>query len=88
MHINSICSKGIGKIRDINIFRDNEEIMQGNKTNDIIESLLSNYREEEQIMRGASDFVFESVEILDYKLHKIKLKRKKIIHKISQMDKK
>ena len=28
-------------------------------------------------MRGASDFVFESVEILDYKLHKIKLKRRR-----------
>ena len=77
MHINSICSKGIGKIRNVNIFRDNEEIMQGNKTNDIIESLLSNYCEEEQIMRGASDFVFESAELLDSKLHKIKLKRRR-----------
>ena len=26
-------------------------------------------------MRGASDFKFESVELLEYKLHKIKLKR-------------
>ena len=53
--------------------------MQGNETNDIIanlfESLLNNYHEEEQIMRGASDFVFESVEVLDYELHRIKLKR-------------
>ena len=77
MHINSICSKGIGKIRNVNIFRDNEEIMQRNKTNDIIESLLSNYCEEEQIVRGASDFVFESAELLDSKLHKIKLKRRR-----------
>ena len=28
-------------------------------------------------MRGRSDFRFESVEIIDYKLHKINLKREK-----------
>ena len=53
--------------------------MLGYETDDIIinffESFLNNYQKEEQIMRGASDFVFESVELLDYKLHKIKLQR-------------
>ena len=28
-------------------------------------------------MRGGSDFIFESVELIDYKLHKISLKREK-----------
>ena len=28
-------------------------------------------------MRGGSDFMFESVELIDYKLHKISLKRGK-----------
>ena len=28
-------------------------------------------------MRGGSDFMFESVELIDYKLHRINLKRRK-----------
>ena len=55
--------------------------MCGNETDDIInelfESFLDNYQKEEQIMRGASDFIFESVELIDYHLHKISLKRGK-----------
>ena len=39
-------------------------------------------------MRGRSDFRFESVEIIDYKLHKINLKREKIMYRISLMVKK
>ena len=35
---------------------------------------LKKYQEEEQIIRG-SDFVFESVELMDYKLHRARLKR-------------
>ena len=49
VHVIFICSKGTG-------------------ANDIIvnlfESVLNNYHEEEPIMRGASDFLFESVETL------------------------
>ena len=79
VHVIFICSKGTGEIRNINIFSDEEDTIQGNEANDIIvnlfESVLNNYHEEEPIMRGASDFLFESVEILNYKLHKIKLKR-------------
>ena len=40
-------------------------------------SFLDNYQKEEQIMRGGSNFVFESVELLNYNLHKISLKRGK-----------
>ena len=53
--------------------------------NNLFKSLKNNYQTEEQIMREGSDFKFESVDRLDYKLHKIKLRRggSWIIHKIS-----
>ena len=67
MHVNFISSKDTGEACTINILSDNEEIMLGYETDDIIinffESFLNNYQKEEQIMRGASDFVFESVEL-------------------------
>ena len=67
MHVNFISSKDTGEARTINILSDNEEIMLGYETDDIIinffESFLNNYQKEEQIMRGASDFVFETVEL-------------------------
>ena len=67
MHVNFMSSKDTGEARTINILSDNEEIMLGYETDDIIinffESFLNNYQKEEQIMRGASDFVFESVEL-------------------------
>ena len=76
MHINFISYNDTGETRTINIMSDNEEIMRGNKTDDIItnllKSFLNNYQNDEQIMPGASD---ESVELLEYKIHKIKLKR-------------
>ena len=34
-------------------------------------------KKKEQILRGGSDFVFASIELLDYHLHKINLKREK-----------
>ena len=47
------------------------------ETNNIIKELfksfLNNYQKEEQIIRG-SDFVFESVELMDYKLHRVRLR--------------
>ena len=55
-------------------------IMMGNKTNNIIKELfkifLDNYQKEMQIMDG-SYFMDESVELLDYHLHKISLKKGK-----------
>ena len=78
MYMNFISSKGTGETRTAYLWSDNEEIRLGNKTDDIInklfESLLDNYQKEEQ-MRGGSDFKFESVELLQYNLHKTKLKR-------------
>ena len=53
----------------------------GNETDDIIEELfksfLNNYQEEEIVLRNGSDFVFESVDLLSYSVHKISLKRGK-----------
>ena len=52
--------------------------MQGKNTNDIIieifDSFLYNYQKELKNNKG-SDFVFESVDLLDYKLHRVRLKR-------------
>ena len=60
---------------------DNEEIRLGNETNDIInglfESFLSNYQNEEKILRNGSSFVLEYVELLAYHDHKTNLKRGK-----------
>ena len=35
---------------------------------------LHNYQEELKIIKG-SDFVFETVELMDYKLHRVRLRR-------------
>ena len=55
-----------------------KKIMWAYETKDIINnlfiSLKNNYQKEEQIMREGSFFKFESVDRLDYKLHKIKLR--------------
>ena len=52
--------------------------MQGIDTNYIINeifgSLLHDYQEKLKTIKG-SDFVFESVDRLDYKLHRVRLKR-------------
>ena len=54
---------------------NNTEIMMGNETHEIIEELfgppLQKYHEElEEKMRG-SEFVFDSVDLLHYNLHKV-----------------
>ena len=60
---------------------DNEEIKSGNETINIInrflKSFLSNYQNEEKILRQGNDFVFESVDALSYHIHKLNLKRGK-----------
>ena len=61
------------------MWSDNEEIRSGNETNDIIKrllkSFLTNYQNEEKILRNGSNFVFESVDLLSYHIHKISLRR-------------
>ena len=81
MHVNFVSSKDTGETCTIYVWSDNEEIRLVNETDDIIKELfksfLNNYQKEEQIMRRESDFIFESVQLLDNHLHKICLKRGK-----------
>ena len=53
-------------------------IMQGEDTNtsirEFFKSFLHNYEQELKIIKG-SNFVFESVDLLDYKFHRVSLNR-------------
>ena len=78
MHVNFISSKNTGETRTIYVWGDNISIMWGSDTDDFIielfRSFLHNYQEELKKIKG-SDFNFESVELMDYKLHRVRLKR-------------
>ena len=78
MHINSISSKVNGQTHTIYVGSDNINITQGSDTDDIIRELftsfLRNYEWELTIIKG-SNFVFESFELMDYKLQRKRLRR-------------
>ena len=79
MQINFASSNDTGKIRTVFVWSDYEEIRLGNETDDIIKrlinSFLTNYQKEEIILRNGSNFVFESVDLLSYHIHKTSLRR-------------
>ena len=78
MDVNFVSSNDTGEIRTIFVWSDNEEIRLGNETDDIIKRLINsflNYQKEEIILRNGSNFVFESVDLLSYHIHKTSLKR-------------
>ena len=81
MHVNFVSSNDTGETRTIFVWSDNEEIRLGNETDDIIKGLLNsflnNYQKEEIVLRNGSNFVFESVDLLSYHIHKTSLKRGK-----------
>ena len=81
MHANFISSKDTGETRTIYVWSDNQEIKLGNETNDIIKELFkffkNNYQKEDTTLRKESNFVFESVDLLSYSVHKISLKKGK-----------
>ena len=81
MGVNFMCITDKGNTRTFYVKSDNEDIRLGNDTSDIIneliESFLSYYRMEEQILGGGSNYVFDSVDILGIHFHDIKLKRGK-----------
>ena len=81
MHVNFISSNNTGETLTIFVWSDDEEIMLGNETDDINKGLihyfLNNYQKEETILRNGSNFVFESVDLLSYHIHKTNLKRGK-----------
>ena len=79
MHINFISSRDTGETRIYYVWSDNVSIMmQGENINGIIRknfnSFLHNYQQELKMIKG-SDFVFESVDLLDYKPHRVCLNR-------------
>ena len=78
MHVNFISSRDTGETRIYYVWSDNVSIMQGENTNAIIRkifnSFLHNYQQELKMIKG-SDFVFESVDLLNYKLHRVRLRR-------------
>ena len=78
MRVNFISSKDTGETRTIYGWSDNVSIMRGSGKDDIIgklfRSFLHNYQEELKIIKG-SDFVFENVELMDHKLHRVRLRR-------------
>ena len=79
MHVNFVSSNDTGKIRTIFVGSDNEEITLGNETDDIIKGLinsfLNKYQNEKIILRNGSNFVFESIGLLSYHIHKTILRR-------------
>ena len=78
MHVNFISSRDTGEIRTYYVWSDNVSIMQGENTNYIIRknfnSFLHNCQQELKFVKG-SNFVFESVDLMNYKLHRVRLKR-------------
>ena len=81
MGVNFISSNDTREIRTFYVNSDNEETRSGSETVEIInklfEAFLNNYQKEEIILRNESYFVFESLEILYYHIHKTNLKRGK-----------
>ena len=70
MHVNFISSRDTGEIHTYYVWSGNVIIVQGQNTNDIREifnSFLHNYQQELKIVKG-SDYVFESLDLMDYKL--------------------
>ena len=77
MEINFISPKGSNETHTMHTTSGNIEIMIGNETDEmteeLFESLLQKYQQGlEKLMKG-SEFVFDSIDLLYYKLHKISL---------------
>ena len=78
MHVNFISSRDTGETHIFYVWSDNVSIMQGEDTNAIIREIfkpfLHNCQQELKLIKR-SDFVFESVDLLDHKLHRVRLRR-------------
>ena len=79
MYVNFVSSNDTGEIRTAFVWSDNEEFRLGNEADDnikrLINSFLNNYQKDELILINRSNFVFESVGLLSYHIHKTSLKR-------------
>ena len=78
MHVNFISSRDTGETRIYYVWSNSVSIMQGENTNaifrEIFRAFLHNHQQELKIING-NDFVFESADLLDYKLHRVRLNR-------------
>ena len=87
MHVKFIFSRDTEETRILYVRSDNVSIMQAIDTDDIIRdifrSFLQHFQEELKIIKG-SDFVFESVDLLDYKLHIVSLRRGRLYVKFPE----
>ena len=81
MQISFISSSDTEEIRTMDSKSKNIEILMGNETDDIINKLFESFKQtcqeglEEKM--GKSEFVFESVDLQYYSLHKTRLRRGK-----------
>ena len=78
MRVNFISSRDTGETRSFYVWSDDVKLMWGSDTDDIITELFESfkkiYKEELKIIKR-SEFNFESVQLIDYKLHKVRLRR-------------
>ena len=78
MRVNFISSRDTGETRSFYVWSDDVKIMWGSDTDDIITELFESfkkiYKEELKIIKR-SEFNFESVQLIDYNLHKVRLRR-------------
>ena len=70
MHVSFISSKNTGETRTR---KNTGETRTDNIIREPFESFLNNYQREEKIISG-SEFNFQNVDLMDYKLHKVSLK--------------
>ena len=81
MQISFISSLDTGEIRTMDLKSKNIEILMDNETDDIVNELFKSFKQtcqeglEEKMGKG--EFVFESVDLLYYNLHKTRLRRGK-----------
>ena len=79
MNIKFVSLNDTRDARTFYVWSKNEEIRLGNQTDDIVKTLinsfLNKYQEQQQVLREASNFVFESVNLMSYHIHKTSLKR-------------
>ena len=77
--INFLSSKDFKETHIMNTNRDNIDIMIGSETDEIIEelfeSILKRYQKELEENMRRSEFIFDSINLLFYKLHRISLNR-------------
>ena len=79
MAIDFISSKDSDEIRTVHTKSHNTEIIMGNKTDEIIaelfKSLLQNYQKNLEKSTRGSEIVFDSVDLLYYRLYRLSLIR-------------